>query len=505
MYIANTDGSWNESKKVNAPELMEGMIGVYWDEAGNEHELTEESTKEEWEQWYDYTGETGTNRWANAITKDTNGKITGYWVWIPRFAYKIEDGLFTSSTTGKGGTVSIKFLQNASDVDETGTQIGREYEYLANQMTEYVIHPAFRDGSLNNYRNGEWDEEIRGFWMAKYEAGYQANTITDTNGTLSTDIFNEGDQVIYSNLYYTSYYNEYATNPLKQDLSSTGYSNQKLSYPVFLPLTYSYNNIAIGDSYILSQSIDTATNFYGLNASVTDSHMMKNSEWGAVAYLTQSSYGRDKLEITINNYYNSISSPYRVSVTGLAGVDISATSETNLNNVSAYYTEAGTKASTTGNITGIYDLSGGLWERVAGYISNGNSYLTRTGNDGSSGGLMGATNTADPNGYLTLSKRSYTVYPYYSLNDNYSNNYDYYKGLLSGEYGYGNAILETSGQSGNSFAWNSDYSYFAYHNYPFFTRSGGYDSASIAGIFNLADAYGSAYYYYGFRTVLVAE
>ena len=36
----------------------------------------------------------------------------------------------------------------------------------------------------------------------------------------------------------------------------------------------------------------------------------------------------------------------------------------------------GVKASTTGNITGIYDMSGGSWERVAGYVNNGHENLT---------------------------------------------------------------------------------------------------------------------------------
>ena len=103
--------------------------------------------------------------------------------------------------------------------------------------------------------------------------------ITNNNGTLSIDISNAEDEVVYSDLKYTSYHSSYITNPLGQDLSETGYLNQSLSYPVFRPLTYSYNNIAIGDSYVLSKAIDTANSFYGLDASTTDSHMMKNSEW----------------------------------------------------------------------------------------------------------------------------------------------------------------------------------------------------------------------------------
>ena len=277
--VAQIDGSWDENKKVNSPELFEGMTAVYWDDSGNEIELTESSSEEEWNNWYDYTGEAGTNKWANAVTKDESENITGYWVWIPRYAYKIEDKLFENSESGQGGTISIKFLQGTTDNDETGTTIGREFKYSGNAMTDYVVHPAFRNGTSNNFMNGEWDEEVSGFWVAKYEAGYQANTITNNNGVLSTDISNEDETIVYSDLKYTSYYNDYKTNPLGQDLSSSNYANQSLSYPVFRPLTYSYNVICIGDSYVLAKAIDTVGNFYGLDSNITDSHMMKNSEW----------------------------------------------------------------------------------------------------------------------------------------------------------------------------------------------------------------------------------
>ena len=41
-------------------------------------------------------------------------------------------------------------------------------------------------------------------------------------------------------------------------------------------------------------------------------------------------------------------------------------------NTHNYNTSNGVLASTTGNVTGIYDMSGGSWERVAGYLDNGN-------------------------------------------------------------------------------------------------------------------------------------
>ena len=44
-----------------------------------------------------------------------------------------------------------------------------------------------------------------------------------------------------------------------------------------------------------------------------------------------------------------------------------------------YNTSNGVLASTTGNVTGIYDMSGGSWERVAGYLDNGNWNLNTYG------------------------------------------------------------------------------------------------------------------------------
>ena len=502
-YVKLIDGSWDEYHKVNSPELFEGMTAIYWNEAGEEIELTDSSSLDEWEQWYDYNGNgDGQNKWANAVTKDSSGNITGYWVWIPRYAYKIESGLFTSTA----GTISVKFLKNTSDLDEEGTTIGRTYSYSGEAMTDYVVHPAFRNGTDNNFKLGEWDEEVSGFWVAKYEAGYQANTITDNNGTLSTTISNADDDVVYSDLKYTNYRSDFPTNSLLQDLSSTDFSSEKLSYPVFLPLTYSYNIICIGDSYVLSEAIDTANSFYGLNSSVTDSHMMKNSEWGAVVYLAQSNFGKEGVKIAKNNYYTNEDneSPYKMAVTGLTGTSEEKTN--NLSNVMAYNTPNGMKGSSTGNITGVYDLNGGDNEYVAGFITNGNRQLVTTGiSNGSSGSLLGTTNISNANGYLSLSERNHTVYAYDSSNDTSSNNFISYKNLLSDHYGYGDAILEISSSGEGYYAWNSDSSYFAYNNFPFFIRGGDFSNVYNTGSFYLRCMHGGPYCNTSYRVVLINE
>ena len=209
------DGSWNSGKKVNSPQLMEGMTGIYWDESGNEVEVTVDNQ----DNWYDYSKQ----EWANAVTKDSNGNITGYWVWIPRYAYKIETNRYTNTV----GKISVKFLQGTTNKDESNAEISTAYpETTGATMSAYVVHPSFINGTLNHYMNGEWDKEISGYWVAKYPAGFQANTITNNNGTLSTTISNSSDTVVYSNKNYTSYNANMTTNALSQNLTSSGYSSQ---------------------------------------------------------------------------------------------------------------------------------------------------------------------------------------------------------------------------------------------------------------------------------------
>lgn len=106
-----------------------------------------------------------------------------------------------------------------------------------------------------------------------------------------------------------------------------------------------------------------ATSMYGLTAA-NDSHMMKNTEWGAVAYLSQSIYGKNS-EIWNNSNNNFI--------TGCAGTSVSASPN---QFCQAYTTDNGQQASTTGNVSGIYDMSGGAHERTMGVMYNsGNTTL----------------------------------------------------------------------------------------------------------------------------------
>ena len=435
--VFTSDGSWDG--KVNTPKLAEGMTAIYWDENGNEIKVTDTNK----DKWYDYENQ----KWANAVTKDGS-----YWVWIPRYEYSIE-------TDTK--TINIKFIPTTKTTVDTG------YTY---------IHPVFRDGSSTHFMNGEWDSEIPGFWVAKYSAGFQQCSQTlNSNGT-ATEPTTDVSKVVYSNSSYTSFSNDYK-NALGQTLTVEG--KEKLSYPVFKPLTYAYNNISIGDAYTISQEIDSATAFYGLSGNTNASHLMKNSEWGAVAYLTQSSCGRNRTEVTINSKnLNNLNSKYIYAVTGYAES-----------------TALGVNASSTNNMSGVFDLNGCVWERVAGCITNGNSNLSYSSSF--------ANTTANPEGYKTLSTKYATVYPYNSTSDTKVNNWTEYNNLKTATYGYGDAILETSTAGSDSTSWNGDYSSFACADNPVFERGGDYSNGSGAGEFAFSRAGGIPYRGSGFRACLI--
>ena len=194
---------------------------------------------------------------------------------------------------------------------------------------------------------------------------------------------------------------------------------------------------------------------------------MKNDEWGVVAYLSKSKYGKEIEEVWINSS-NSF-------ITGSAGNSVSA--DENVGTTTNYTSIQGVKASTTGNVYGVYDMSGGAWEYVAGYVNN--SYTTSTGSSLVNG---------DAKAKNVYSKGS---------SDSYENNYNANSGK------YGDAVYETSANGSNSTSWYSDYSNFPGTRYPFFNRGGDRYSRMAAGVFSFEYSDGYMYHNLSFRPVLV--
>ena len=136
------DGTWQNSKKVNSPELLTGMTPIKFIEPEDKEEGTTVKTAYTDNNWYDYE----TKKWANTQTEDGS-----MWVWIPRYAYRVN-----SSTQ----TFDIVFLIGTTDnyYDENGklqkAKRQTKKEETIDTITGYTVHPAFTNESNIGFANG---------------------------------------------------------------------------------------------------------------------------------------------------------------------------------------------------------------------------------------------------------------------------------------------------------------------------------------------------------------
>ena len=160
---------------------------------------------------------------------------------------------------------------------------------------------------------------------------------------------------------------------------------------------------------------------------------------------------------------------------------------------------SGQKASSSGTIYGIYDLSGGVWERTAAYTANDNDNLTKNGKSL----LYNESRTNETSTKYT------TVYAHSSDDKKGTNigidelsqkNYD----METNKKRFGNAMKETSTDGIGSTSWYGDYSYFVGLSRPFSSKGGGWSYGFRAGLFSFYRPDGYSTYNDGFRAVLVA-
>ncbi len=260
---------------------------------------------DQYNKWYDYS----TKRWANAVLlvdgKDSlydegdvikEEDIESYFVWIPRYRYKLwnadqaSEVIQEEPTSNSSAVHSIEIAFESKNTEPS----------MGTQNDEWLTHPAFTSFDVN------------GIWVGKFETGLSGEKST-------SNFIYDVDKLI-----------------IKPNVASWRYLSAG-------------NAVQVGYNY----------------KTELDSHMMKNTEWGAVAYLTHSIYGING-EVNVNNNSSYLTGYSAIdSSTTVAGTDVSVTQP--------YNTEIGYKASTTGNITGIYDMSGGAGERVAGYRVDGSA------------------------------------------------------------------------------------------------------------------------------------
>ena len=476
--------------KVNKPKLMTGMTAIKFNEPTGDEKAKEGSTVKTTDTdaaWYDYDAK----KWANAQTQDGS-----MWVWIPRFAYKVN-----SSTK----TFDVVFLKDTTNTYlDNGTEKDAEKE-------GYIVHSAFKNESSTGYENGGWDKDLTGIWVSKFEAGFASGNNSATVKESSVK-YTQASALVSGSELGSSDNTSTARNFLDGEYgvkSGSDYTFKNgtapsIKYPTFQGLTYSMNYINHNDAFNISKTLTESGNIYGLSSSSTDSHMMKNSEWGAVAYLSQSKYGLNGTNIYINNVNLNNTTKSVYAVTGCAGVTADAenvaTTITELNNRTAsgvyvWTQKSGTKASTTGTIYGIYDMSGGTWERTAGLVNNGNENLTKYGQS-----LMNALNNGKSSKYVT-------VYPHDSSVDKTGANIDTASAAnwKANTKIYGDGIRETSTAGTGKTSWHTDYSYFPAVYGPFSIRSGDLWGGEGAGLFDFHRVSGNSSFNNGFRSVLVTQ
>ena len=418
-------------------ELYQGLIHVTYNSSGDVV-VADTNTK-----WYNYS----THEWANAVLVNCADSAI-------KSKYFNDDMSLKSGVVGK--TISMdEILQMYVYIPRYRYKLfNAENRTSLEQAIEIEFEPKSTPKSYGS-RDGEWlthpaftfgNTELPGFWAAKFEASG------------STD--------------------NYQIKP-----------NQK-----------SLTNINLATMFGTSRSTILNASKYGLNNNV-DTHMMKNMEWGAIAFLTNSIYGRyndastcieSGCEVWINNINTGYSSGTAVdgqpqwgpSITGCAGTSTSAgVSSSQTACASGYdWKTKGVNASTTGNQYGIYDMSGGAWEYVMGVQrdANGNVQV------GSSGFSIAS---------LPDSK-------YYDLYD-----YQAEDGVGYTRYHLGDATREilknTSSQGGN--AWWNDWAYNIYSSNPWVGRGGYAGDTTVAGMLYFHHAYGGISFSGSFRSVLTAN
>ena len=260
---------------------------------------------------------------------------------------------------------------------------------------------------------------------------------------------------------------------------------------------------------------------------------MKNTEWGAVAYLQHSKYGSHR-SVRINNNSNYLTGyaarheptigytstnehcDTRPEACNEYGEVISPGADGDYS--TNYYNKLSVAASTTNNYAGIYDMSGGAWEYMMSGMDDNSTGDGKTGklsvgrhnvwNSGFKGKLTcPECNDVGVNHEITEVTEGIdlpTDERYYDKYEYSTNGITYNRGLL------GDATKEMGpfqsmkylNQSGNVGSWYNDEAWFIDSGYPWVIRGGYCPYGTSAGIFDFAYAVGNMNIGISFRLVL---
>ncbi len=360
--------------------------------------------------------------WANAVIVDPSYTtldigdeipmeyIDQMYVWIPRYEYS------KSSIVNANTSFDVTFvgLEKTSTTDQVSND-------------DIIVHPAFCWGNYCQTNRDHADNiELSGIWVGKFEPSWEEGFV---------DV---GNDEPYNNNLEVNYLIKPNTDSVHNTNLSTMFNNTKL-----------------------------AQNYYNLDIQ-TDIHIIKNLEWGAVAYLSQSKYGicsEDgfcNVKVESNNYEFS---DHSIISTGCGS------GENRINTIcpetNRWNTPLGQKASTTHNITGIFDMAGGRWEFAMGIMdgSNGVTDLSNTG-----------FNSVPEAKYFDSYDYGTTTYDIDALN----------RGL------YGDGSKELYDDEVDINLWNRDMFSFMYNNNSIIARSGIGGYSNFDGIWYISSSSGNA-------------
>ncbi len=436
---------------------------------------------DETKKWYSYAEQ----KWANAVILKSGvedpganepideADIESYFVWIPRYRYEIFDEGNYAGLTTKSNKVQIINIEFESKDEDVKN---------GTSVGQWLTHPAFTAFNTN------------GIWVGKFETGYDG---AGSTGAAQVNPANEAATI------------------------------EATSKVIIKPNVYSWRGIQVANVYTIGRHYESTLN----------SHMMKNTEWGAVAYLQQSEYGsHQSFRINNNSSYLTGYAANQEPTTGYTATnELCSTTPDACNEYGGatpgsdgtyntnYFNKASVIASTTNNYTGVYDMSGGAWEYMMSGMDDNSTGDGKTGklsagrhnvyNSGFNGKLTCPTcndtgvevnhEITEVTGGIDLptDERFFDKYDYSTINTTYNRGF---LGDATKEMGPFQSMRYGT-QTRNVGSWYDDESGFVHSTLPWFIRGGDFNGGTGAGVFDFGSTNGGANGGVSFRLVLAIQ
>ena len=535
-------------------------------------------------EWYDYTSK----QWANAVTVQSgklatyknkpgtvinNNDVLGYWTYIPRYAYEVQrpnaiDRVVTDeyplpdnvNTTGDDNSpYNTHSIRNEFSIHfETATDTKKTPAETCNILNP-TMEQMWQDGNIESANDGNMYNPLL---LAKdYRTGCAApGNANGQNNTTISRLYTDANTTANNTTWATHPAFTFGSTELNGLWIGKFETTGTVTNPTVKPNQHANVNEYLGEFYTMAKHIgvydpsntggnDITANGTTLNAtgwwtslhnlSTATSHMLKNSEWGAIAYLASSKYGAGTNNVAANTAVPTVSADadiatpsnkYSYGITGCGPnnanrstdayssviastgetLNLPALSSSNIEDPLAcgdvehsYVGNIGQLASTTNSVYGIYDMSGGAYEHVMGNLTSSDTETTPYNT------TTMQNQTKPP--YVDLYKESSGFDSTGSDDTNpawsYSANATLYNNdVCAWDTCGGHAIHETkrSQSSSKSYSsWGGTIGHFSDQEYRWLQRGGYSNGGFNTGLFNINVSWGGLYNHYSFHVVLL--